>query len=120
MPFATVEDLRSITTPKGLDVCQEYSGNSTHPGKHCDHYAPDKITDTLRERLANMFIGELNQRDPDSTSPGEWTVPVCTRSGASETCTHGTGGPENIELWFEGVGAARRLVEINANEYEDS
>jgi hypothetical protein len=116
MAFATVDDLRALTAPGGLDVCEKRSGHATPHGKHCTHSARQNVTaDVIRSHLGGL---EFTLGDDESIGlNGE----LCarTREGDSELCSRGTGGPANVELRFTGVGAKRRLSEVTLDMYEN-
>jgi hypothetical protein len=110
--YATADQFRSLVGPGGLDVCQEQSGNARPHGKHCTHYTRAQLTDAVFATLGIAFSGE---RDDE---PEYHAVQPCSRSGHSELCAQGTGGPANLEFVFTGSGAGRQLQEINHDEYE--
>lgn len=115
MRFATVETLRTIVGPAGLDVCEEKSGNALPHGKRCKHYPSTKITAAVLAEVLDASTPEDPKSEPDYRA-----VRRCAPVGVGEFCQQDTGGPQNVEFRFTGKGARRRLVEVNRDTYESS
>lgn len=119
LPYATTEQLRSLIGPGGLDVCDEFTGNALPHGKKCKHYTRAQVTG---EVFASTGISRDRSIEGQNGDPVFYGLQPCSPivAGSRQLCVQGTGGPANLELWFTGTGAQRRLREVTSSTYEST
>ncbi len=110
----TLAELRQLVPDKGLDICDERSGNAYPHGKTCHHYTREALSPHV---LPSWFsTSDSNAIDENS---GPHAV-QCTPSKNAVFCSRDTGGPATVEYTFQGTGSARRLTEATFSSYESS
>ena len=119
MAFASAAELRAIVSARGLDICEEHTGNFRPHMRQCKHVAPAALTP---KTLESVHMPMLDDKTREPTTPMD--VQPCSQRGVGAstvtTCAQGTGGPANLVFVFTGTGAERRLVELTSSAYEGS
>jgi len=131
--LATDAQLRALIAPSGISICESAEGNARPHHHTCKRFAGPRITKSVLDSIV-ATTGYFTDWDDPPEPPqrperaGQTVLPngvVCKpagtgKRGARTICTAQLGGPAYSVWIFEGLGAERRLVEVDSVAYESS